>query len=106
MKIWTEAYRPFLMDGDVNAPISTEVEVGQRYHVGGGFYAYEVESPDGNTHVVESESGAFIGTSILDVVCDIAEGDPEVMAEQIEAAKKRAQEAEPLSNEKFWSMFR
>jgi hypothetical protein len=95
-----------MMGGDVNAPICTEVEVGQRYYVGGGFYAYEIESPSGDTYVVESETGAFIGTSILDVILDIAEGDPKEMAKQIEAAKERLKKATPLSNGKFWSMFR
>ncbi len=105
MRIWTEAYRPF-MGGDVNAPISTEVEVGERIDVGSGFYAYEIESPSGDTYVVESETGALIGASILNVVCDIAEGCPEVMAEQIEAAKERVKKAKSLSNKKFWSMFK
>jgi hypothetical protein len=106
MLIWTEAYMPFIMGGDVNGPICTEVEVGQRYDVGGGYYAYEIESPSGATYVAESETGAFIGTSILDVVLDISAADPEVMAKQIEDARERAKAAQPLSNEKFWSMFR
>ncbi len=106
MLIWTEAYTPFIMGGDVNAPICTEVEVGELIDVGSGFYAYEIESPSGDFYVVESETGAFIGTSILEVVIDISEGDPEVMRQQIEAAAERAKQAKPLSNEKFWSMFR
>jgi len=105
MLVWTEAYRPFNF-GDVNAPICTEVEVGNRIDVGGGFYAYQIESPSGDTYVVESETGAFIGVSILDVVIDIAEGDPKVMKQQIENSRERVKQARPLSNENFWSMFR
>jgi hypothetical protein len=106
MKIWTEAYRPFLMGGDVNAPVSTEVEVGHRYNVGGGYWAYEVESPSGQTYVVESKTGAIIGTSIFDVISDISEGDPEAMELQIEAAKERVKQADYVTPEQFWSMLR
>jgi len=67
------------MGGDVNAPIATKLEVGEPFDLGGGFEGYLVVSPAGKTHVVESETGAFVGTSIDDVKADIAAGDPAII---------------------------
>lgn len=105
-RIWTEAYTPFIMGGDVNAPISTEIEVGDPVDVGRGVQVYLIASPDGETHVAESITGALVGTSIKKVKEDVAEGDIEIMKQQIEAAKERVKEARLFSNEEFWSMFR
>ena len=106
MLIWTEAYRPFLMGGDVNAPISTEVEVGEPIDVGSGIRVYLIVAPNGSEYVAESISGAFVGIDVEEVKRHVADGDPEVMTRQIEAAKKRVQKATPLDPEDFWSMLR
>lgn len=104
--IWTAAYSPFIMGGDVNAPISTEVEVGEPFDLGGGFTGYLVVSPKGRTHVVEAETGAFVGTSIDEVKANIAAGDPAVMRKQITDALEEFKKAIPLTNEQFWGRFR
>lgn len=106
MRIWTEAYRPLIMGGDVNAPISTEVEVGEPIDVGSGIRVYLIVAPNGNEYVAESVTGAFVGISIEEVERHIAEGDPEVMWKQIEDAKERVKKATPLDNATFWSMLR
>jgi len=104
MKIWTEAYRPFMMGGDVNAPISTEVEVGEPVDLDHGIQVYIVAAPNGRTYVAESITGAFVGMSIDEVKQHIAEGDPEVIWKQIEDAKERVKKARPLDPEQFWSL--
>lgn len=106
LTIWTEAYRPFIMGGDVNAPISTEIEVGEPVDLGKGITGYLVCSPSGKTFVAEATTGAFIGGSIDQVKTDIGEAAPEVMQEQLAAAKKRAKSAESMEKDKFWGMFR
>ena len=106
MRVWTEAYRPFMMGGDVHAPISTEVGVGEPVDVGNGIQVYLIKAPNGNEYVAESVTGAFVGICIKEVRQHIAEGDPEVMKQQIEAAKERAEKATLLDNTAFWSMFK
>jgi hypothetical protein len=44
MLIWTTAYRPFIMGGNVNAPIGIKVEVGEKIHVGKGLGTVEPKS--------------------------------------------------------------
>jgi len=105
-KVWTEAYRPFLMGGNVNAPVSTEVEVGEPFDIGQGLQGYLVVAPSGKTHVAESTTGAFVGTTVDQIKADLESADPDVVKAQMETAATRAQEAEPLDAEHFWSLFK
>lgn len=104
--VWTAAYNPFILGGDVNAPIATELEVVGPFDLGGGFEGYLAVSPKGVTHVVESETGAFVGTSIDDVKTAIAAADPAVMRKQITDAKVEFKKANHVLVETFWGKFR
>lgn len=88
LTIWTRAYSPFIMGGNVNAPIKTKVEAGDKFDIGKGFEAYLVVSPKGKTHVVDAITGAFVGTTIDEVRADVAEGDIKVMRKQINDLRK------------------
>jgi len=105
MKIWTEAYRPFLMGGDVNAPIWTEMELRDLIDIGHGLQAYLIVAPDGRTHVAESVTGALVGTDIDQVREDLEAADPKVVRQQIEDAKERVKKADYIEPEQFWSLF-
>lgn len=106
LKIWTEAYSPFIMGGDVNAPIATEVEVGEPVVLAEGISVYLITSPTGSTYVAEATTGAFVGTSMEQVRADVEDADPAVMKQQLEAASERVKKAEMLEPERFWSRFR
>ena len=108
MRIWTEAYRPFLMGGDVHAPVSTEMEMelDGLIDIGHGLQAYLIVDPEGQTHVAESTTGAFIGTTIDQVRADLEAADPEVVRQQIEDAKERVKKADYIEPEQFWSLFK
>jgi len=106
MKIWTEAYRPFIMGGNVHAPVSIEMELDDPIDIGHGLQAYLIVDPEGRTHVAESTTGAFIGTTIDQVRADLAAADPEMVKSQMEDAKVRAQKADPLDDDTFWSLFK
>ena len=106
LKVWTEAYRPFLMGGDVHAPIATEVEVGEPVELSNGLKVYMVVSPTGNTYVAEESTGAFVGTDMKVVMGDADEADPVVLKKQLEQAAERVKKATMLDPEKFWSMFK
>lgn len=85
-RIWTRAYRPFIMGGDVNAPIYTEVEATDPVDVGQDIQCFLVVAPNGRTFAAESETGAIVGDSIDAVKADMAEADPAVVAEQMAEA--------------------
>lgn len=106
LTIWTRAYRPFIMGGDVNGPIATEVEVGEPFDLGHGIQAHLVVSPSGKTYVAEATTGAFVGNDIDQVKADVSSADPEIMKDQLDAAKRELKKVDHLSNENFWSMFR
>ncbi len=104
MKVWTEAYRPFMMGGDVNAPICALLEVDGPFDLGGGINGYLATSPTGTIHVAEETTGAFVGMSIDQVREDIATADPAVIREQLAGAIERAKEATPFEEDEFWGM--
>ncbi len=104
--VWTEAYMPFIMGGDCNAPIATELEVGDPVDLGKGISAYVVVAPSGALFVAEATTGAFVGTDIEQVKKDVNDADPAVMKNQIEAAKKRFEKARMMDKGKFWSLFK
>lgn len=105
--IWTEAYTPFIMGGNVNAPICTEVEVGDPVEIGRGMFAYVVASPiNGCIYVAESTTGAFVGSSIEEVRKDVESADVHVIKKQLKEASERVKQARHLSTEHFWSKFK
>lgn len=108
MKIWTEAYSPFVMGGDVNAPIMTEVEVGDPVLLDHDVKVYCVTSPSGENFMAEGHTGAFVGKwdDLAEIINDVANASPEVLEKQFDTARERvklAREIEPL---KFWGMFK
>ena len=105
LKVWTKAYRPFLMGGNVNAPVSTVVEVGEPVEADNDIKLHEIKSPQGTTHVVESTTGAFVGTDIEQVKKDIKNADPEVIQDQLENAKRELEACDALDSEAFWKLF-
>lgn len=106
--IWTEAYSPFVMGGDPNAPIGTEIEIrGKPYNVGKGIEVYIVNNPvTKGTHIVEATTGALVGSSIVDVEKDVDEGNEETIRKQLEAAKERAKDARVITQDRFWRYFK
>lgn len=107
IRVWTKAYRPFILGGDVHTPIATEVESGEPYQLEHGIVVYLVKNPlTGQTHVVESHTGAFVGTSLEQVRDDVATADEKVMKDQLKEAEKLAQKAENMPPERFWKMFK
>lgn len=105
LTIWTEAYRPFLMGGDCNAPISTEVDtVDPPIDLGHGIEVYVITSPSGTCHIVEATTGALIGTDIDSVRRDVESADTEVMQRQIAEASERKIKANPVNEDQFWRL--
>lgn len=106
MKIWTVAYRPFVMGGNVYATIYCEVEVTGPHDLGKGYQGYMATSPSGETFVVESTTGAIVGPTLEEVRADVAAADKTVMDEQIANAAEQFKEAERVSPDYFWRFLR
>jgi len=106
LTIWTACYSPWIMGGDVNAPIATEVEVGKPISLGKGIKAYVIDAPNGDTYIAEASTGAFVGDDLGQVRKDVEEAEPAVMKLQIAQAKEQFKNARHLTEEDFWSRFR
>jgi len=102
MIIWIHSYTPFIMGGDVHAPVATDVPATGPFDIGAGYQAYMVASPSGRTFVVEGITGAIIGSTIERVRKDVATADRDVMAAQIANAEKWAKRANVVKPAEFW----
>lgn len=104
IKIWSSAYRPFILGGNVHSPICTTVEAMNELHdLGKGCKAYLVTSPTtGKTYVVESTTLGIVGASLEQVRRDVSEAGPKLIKRQLEQEARRAKRAIYVSNEEFW----
>lgn len=103
MRVWTRAYRPFIMGGNPHAPICCELEPeGTVHSLGKGIQVVLVVSPNGKSAVVEVQSGGVVGTSLELVRQDVSEADSEVMQEQIAQSIETAKIAVAVEAEEFW----
>ena len=101
--IWTTGFRPFIMGGNVNAPLAAKVEVGKPVKLSKDISVFVVKSPlTGETHVADADSGALVGTSLKSVREDVRTGDKKVMKKQIAEAKEQFKKAVMLEPEEFW----
>jgi len=105
LKVWTRAYRPFIMGGDINAPIATKVKVGDPVCLGHNIKIYVVTSPTGHIHIAESTTGGFVGIDLEQVKSDIAAADPEVIKSQLVEAAQEVKKAQMMEPKKFWALF-
>lgn len=102
--IWTRGYSPFIMGGDVNAPVGCDMEC-TPVKLGRGFNGLTVDTPKGNLIVAEMETGAIVGNSLEQVKEDIQHGNMDIMLQQIQDAKLLLPKARHISAEEFWSRY-
>jgi len=107
MTIWTMGYFPFTMGGRVNAPMTTEIDMIEEKEVGYGVKAFSWKTPKGSIRISESETGAIIGDSFEDVMNDIKETTPQMVAKQMNDAKGLLHSgcAKEMTNEKFFQLY-
>lgn len=105
--IWTNAYSPWIMGGNVNAPIGVKAEVGEPIKTPKGFKLYEIMSPNRKiTVIAEATTGAIVGNSVEQVKEDIRIGDRKIMRNQIKEAEKKLKTVRVVSEQEFWSRYR
>lgn len=103
IRIWTRAYQPMRMGGDVHAPVATTVEALGPFDLGRGLEGYLATDPQGRTAVAEAETGALIGPTIEAVAEDVSTADPKIVDDQMAWARNMAARAEDVPPEEFWS---
>ena len=104
MIIWTRNYRPFIMGGDCNVPMSTSIPTEQMTgpFEEGGYELYTVTSPlDGDRYIVEGRTGGIVGSSLEEVCADIKAANPEFMSAQITWALQELGRAELVDADEF-----
>lgn len=106
MLIWTEGYRPFIMGGDVNAPLGVEVEAGEPIDVGHGVHVHEIKFSDGRTAIAEATTGAIVGTELQTVRDDVAAADPDFMRQQVQEAGQRVPRVQRLPESEFLQVWK
>lgn len=102
--IWTEAYRPWIMGGDVHQPVGTEVGECE-YVTVEGIALLIVTAPDGRTAICDEASGAIVGSNLNEVASHIEDGDPGVMQKQLADARKRRECVDVLEEDTFWGLW-
>jgi hypothetical protein len=105
--IWTWAYFPFQMGGQVTRPMLTEVEAIEEKSIGKGYKGFSFKTPKG-IKIAESITGAIVGDSFEQVRKDIAEGDDGVIKKQISEAKKELEKGngKRLSKAEFFRTYK
>ncbi len=108
LKIWTEAYRPFILGGRVNAPIITQVKISEPpVALGGNISVHVIVSPvTDKTHVAEASTGALVGDSLDQVRKDFESADLKVIKGQLKEARKRREQCDPVTNDEFWRLLK
>lgn len=106
IKIWTLYYSPFVMGGDVNQPIATEVVPTERHQIKQNLHVYVVKSPTGKTHVVDGITGGMIATSMEELWGLIEGCTEEQLVTQCKSQQSKADSAKMLTPSEFWSRFR
>lgn len=107
MRIWTRAYRPFILGGDVHAPVCCDIEpLTANVDLGKGYKGAVFLAPSGKIFVAEMITGGIVGDSVKDVMADIAQGDDEIIAQQIKDNLEIGKTAEPVTSVEFWHYLR
>jgi len=105
IRIWTEAYSPFILGGDVNQPISAEIDDYLECDLGRGYKGYVVVTPGGKTVIIDAISGGIIGNELTQVRRDVKEADETFLKKQLPEMKKRGQYARGVSVKEFWRRY-
>lgn len=103
MRVFTRAYRPFLMGGNCNANLAAEIETVRTVTVH-SYTLHLIVSPDGKKEAwVDDVSGGLVGGNLGEVENDIAKADRTFLDLQLEEQRIVGEAAEPVDADEFWS---
>ena len=102
MVIWTYFTHAFTIG---SRPTGCKVKIEGLSFESSGIQFYVISTPSGGTVVVSATTGAIVGNSVIDIMTDISRAKPEVMKEQIMAARAQVARIEVIDAERFWQMY-
>jgi hypothetical protein len=106
MRVWTRAYRPFIMGGDVNRHICTDVQVQGPIELGRGYKAWVLVKPTGGCLYVEEVTKALIGDDLEMIKNDVAAADVQVMDKQLSDESRNGKTASYVSPDEFFRLLK
>lgn len=104
MKIWTRTYTPFIMGGNINKNLATEIEFNDSdwFELANGFYGTKLK----NGFYVDKISGGLLGKDLNMIVNDIKSSTKEIIDEQLKDMIMERDKAIMVSNEEFFNKLR
>ena len=103
VEAWNWGYFPFSLGGPPHRRVKATLPAEGPFDLGGGYQGYLITSPQGKTRVAEATTGAIVGDTLEQVRDDIAQGDPEIIAQQVAKAADDGEQASNISAEQFWT---
>lgn len=104
-KIWTILFSPFTMGGNVNQPISTEVEVLEIKTIR-SFKFFSFITPKGSIRICDGVTGGIIAQSWEELKANMKGATSKVLNEQIAQAREVAKDCREVSNEEFFKSYK
>jgi len=87
--VWTVFQNPWVMGGNVQQPTGFEHLYNESYDIGCGFQGVVVTMPNGQTRVIELQTGGIIGNTIEEIRKNSIGCTEEQLQEQVDNAKHR-----------------
>lgn len=110
MKIWAQAYRPFIMGGDVNSNISINADwdiIVELREVGKPTITlYRIIAPDGRIYYAEGSTSGLMGSNLNDLAIDYHHADAEVLRKQLNDNATQLEKSDSIEPKKFWELVR
>lgn len=100
MRIWTPAYRPFIMGGNVNAPLYLDADPVETRTIRGR--KLHLFTDGTKTVVVEDESGGTVADTFESAQADLEVANLDMVKRQAVAAKKLGDTAEKAADAAEW----
>jgi len=105
-KIWTRAYRPFVMGGNTNEVICTYVHIFEERTIN-EFDFFSIRTPAGTVKICDAYTGGIIADSFEELERNIKGVKREILQEQLDRAKKAADDdATELTNDEFFRYYK
>lgn len=106
-RIWTMGHFPFLMGGEVNQPITTEVDFIEEKDLGKGIKAFSFKTVKGTLKIAESRTGGIVADSFEQLIEQIKDSTKKELNDQLDRAQLVVDKAtKHLSNEEFFKLYR
>lgn len=112
MHVYTLASNPFRF-GATHDLVKADIDEYERVHIGKGYYAIVFYNPVRSIyHIALEDGGALIGTDMDKVILinrikrEVAEGDEEVMVQQVQMAKEQLAKAELIERDRWFQKFK